>query len=226
MMLTFKSLQEFIDQRAKLHGRPPVRFVLHDGLLERGTFFQPHAFVDDGRKDEVSIGFPEHVLQLCREFRRSPLDEVEHDSDDAQLLVVYLYHAGNSVGRKSGTIPPFHDRMRGALPWYRTWFSTSSCCSDSCCYAPCGIMGGQALAPEGIRGHPSLCRRRASAPVTRNPFLASPASLPVPPVSRQHRHQRPRHLRRHHRSPPAGDARAKWRPHSLAAPIRPVRSRA
>jgi len=54
MMLTFKSLYEFIDQYAKLHGRPPVRFVLHDGLLKRGTFFQPHAFVDDGRKDSNS----------------------------------------------------------------------------------------------------------------------------------------------------------------------------
>jgi len=96
-MLAFKSLYEFIDQRAKLHGRPPVRFVLHDGLLKRGTFFQPHTFVDDGRKDEVSIGFPEHVLQFRREFRRSPLDEVEHDSYDAQILIETSLHLLNRL---------------------------------------------------------------------------------------------------------------------------------
>src|SRR5262249_32220839 len=39
--------------------------------------------------------------------------------------VVYLYRAGNSVARKSGTIPPYHDHVRGTLPWYRTSFSTS-----------------------------------------------------------------------------------------------------
>ena len=45
-------------------------------------------------------------------------------------------------------------------------------------------MRGQAIAPQGIRGHPSRCRRRASAPATRSRFLASPARPPVPPVSR------------------------------------------
>jgi hypothetical protein len=39
--------------------------------------------------------------------------------------VVYLYRAGNSVARKSGTIPPYHDHVRGTLPWYRTSFSPS-----------------------------------------------------------------------------------------------------
>jgi len=45
----------------------------------------------------------------------------------AQVLgpVVYLYRAGNSVARKSGTIPPYHAHVRGTLPWYRTSFSTS-----------------------------------------------------------------------------------------------------
>ena len=75
---------------------------------------------------------------------RSTYDAIAYLSN---RLVVYLQPAGNSVGRKSGTIPPFHDRMRGALPWYRTCFSTSSCCSDSCCYASCCIMCGQAIAP-------------------------------------------------------------------------------
>src|SRR5438128_6969106 len=42
----------------------------------------------------------------------------------SQILVVYLYRAGNSVARKSGTMPPYHDRVRGTLPWYRTCFST------------------------------------------------------------------------------------------------------
>src|SRR5262245_7257687 len=42
-----------------------------------------------------------------------------------QRTVVYLYRAGNSVARKSGTIPPYHDHVRGTLPWYRTSFSTS-----------------------------------------------------------------------------------------------------
>src|SRR6266852_4543705 len=71
----------------------------------------------------------------------------------------------------------------GTLPWYRTCFSTSWCCWDSCGSASCCIMPGQTSVPEGIRGHTSLCRR-ASAPATRSRFLASPASLPVPPVSR------------------------------------------
>ena len=30
--------------------------------------------------------------------------------------VVYLYRAGNSVARKSGKIPLYHDRLRGTLP--------------------------------------------------------------------------------------------------------------
>ena len=76
-----------------------MRFVLHDGLLECGTLFQPHAFVDDGRQDEVAIGFPEHVLELCREFRRFPLDKVEHDSYDAQLLVAPLRKGGKPLDK-------------------------------------------------------------------------------------------------------------------------------
>jgi hypothetical protein len=96
MMLTFKSLQEFINQRAKLHGRPPVRFVLHDGLLERRIFLQPYSFVDDGRKDEVPIGVPEHVLQLCSEFRRSTLDKVEHYPYDLQGFVEAPLHLVNT----------------------------------------------------------------------------------------------------------------------------------
>jgi len=87
MRLTRKALQEFIHELPKLHSRPPVWFVLHNGLLERRTFFQPHAFVDDGRKDEVAIGFPEYVLELGREFRRSPLHKVEHDSHNTQRLI-------------------------------------------------------------------------------------------------------------------------------------------
>jgi hypothetical protein len=97
MMLTFKSLQEFINQRAKLHGRPPVRLVLHDGLLERRTFFQSYSFVDDGRKNEVSIGVPEHVLQLCGEFRRSTLDKVEQYPYDLQGFVEAPLHLVNRL---------------------------------------------------------------------------------------------------------------------------------
>src|SRR6516164_7726346 len=82
-------------------------------------------------------------------------------------------------------------------------------------------MPGQTRVPEGIRGPPSLCHRRASAPATRNRFLVSPVSPPVRPVSRRRRHQRlgplPSHRRR---SPPAGDGHARWTPRSLSAPIR------
>jgi hypothetical protein len=68
------------------------------------------------------------------------------------------------------------------------------------------MMRGQAIAPQGIRGHPSLCCRRASAPATRSRFLVSPVSLPVQPVSRRPRDQRLRDLPPRRRSPPAGDA--------------------
>jgi hypothetical protein len=50
--------------------------------LERGTFFQSYAFVDDGRKNKVPIGVPEHILELCSEFRRSTLDKVEYYPED------------------------------------------------------------------------------------------------------------------------------------------------
>jgi amino acid transporter len=136
----------------------------------------------------------------------------------AVLSVVYLYRAGNSVARKSGKIPPYHDRVRGTLPWYRTCFSTSWCCWDSCGSASCCIMPGQTSMPEGIRGHPSLCRRRASAPATRSRFLASPACPPVPPVSRPTRPHLNRPVARHPASCPRGDGRARWTPLSTSAP--------
>jgi Luciferase-like monooxygenase len=62
--------------------------------------------------------------------------------------VVYLHPAGNSVARKSGTIPPFHHWMRGALPWYRICFSTSCCSWDSCGCASCCLGGGPTTAPH------------------------------------------------------------------------------
>src|SRR5712691_10367567 len=140
--------------------------------------------------------------------------------------VVYLYRAGNSVARKSGTIPPYHDRVRGTLPWYRTCFSTSWCCWYFCGSASCCIIPGQTSVPQGIRGHPSLCRRRASAPATRSRFLASPARPPVPPVRRPPSTDPSRPGARHPVSCPRGDGRARWTPRSISARIRTVRIRA
>src|SRR6266446_6591338 len=141
---------------------------------------------------------------------------------EVRYWVVYLYRAGNSVARKSGTMPPYHDRVRGTLPWYRTCFSTSWCCWDSCGSASCCIMPGQTSMPEGIRGHPSLCRR-ACAPAPRSRFLASPASPPVPPVSRPTRTHPSRPVARHPASCPRGDGRARWIPRSISVPVPPVR---
>ena len=39
------------------------------------------------------------------------------DCPEGHREVVYLQHAGNAVASTSGTIPPFHDRVRGGLPW-------------------------------------------------------------------------------------------------------------
>src|SRR5215831_17329908 len=86
---------------------------------------------------------------------------------------MYLYPAGNAVASTSGTIPPFHHLCEGALPWYHTCFSTSSYSWGSSGSASCCIMPGQTRVPEGIRSHPTLCRRRASVPATRSRFLAS-----------------------------------------------------
>ena len=68
-----------------------------------------------------------------------------------------------------------------------------------------------------VRRHPNQPRHRASAPASRSPFLASPTSPTVPPVSRQPRHQPPSR-------PPAPciisrrDGRARW---NLAAFLPP-----
>src|SRR5262249_12180895 len=51
------------------------------------------------------------------------IDQRLIETADLKQLVVYLYRAGNSVARKSGTIPPYHDHVRGTLPWDRTSFS-------------------------------------------------------------------------------------------------------
>ena len=85
---------------------------------------------------------------------------------------------------------------------------------------------GQAIAPQGIRGHRSLCRRRASAPATRSRFLASPARPPATPVRRPTRTHPSRPVAHHPASCPRGDGRARWRPRSIAAHIRTVRIRA
>src|SRR5438105_4109734 len=70
-------------------------------------------------------------------------------------------------------------------------------------------MPGQTSVPEGIRGHPSLCRHRASAPATRSRFLASPASPPVPPVSRPTSTSPSRPVVRHPARSPRGAAHLK-----------------
>jgi hypothetical protein len=76
--------------------------------------------------------------------------------------------------------------------------------------------------PEGSRGHPSLCRHRASAPAPRSRFLASPARPPGPPVSWPTRTHPTRLGARHLASCPRGDGRARWTPSSIAARIRLV----
>jgi hypothetical protein len=140
-----------------------------------------------------------------------------------QHRVVYLYRAGNSVARKSGKIPPSNDRVRGTLPWYRPCFSPSWCCWDFCGSASCCIMPGQTSVPEGIKGHPSLCHHRASAPATRSRFLASPARPPVPPVSRPTSTDPSRPVVRHPAWLPREDGRARSTPPTISVPVPPVR---
>src|SRR6266851_2520360 len=125
-------------------------------------------------------------------------------------------------GKYPHSTEPVPDRVRGTLPWYRTCFSTSWCCWDSCGSASCCMMPGPTSVPEGIRSHPSLCRRRASVPAPRSRFLASPVSPPVPPVSRPTRTHPNRPVARHPARSPRVAARARWTPRRTSAPSRPV----
>src|SRR2546421_8683833 len=57
----------------------------------------------------------------------------------------------HSIARTSGKIPPFHNCVRGTLPWPRTCFFMSCCCWDSWGFASCCIGCGPTTAPQGIR---------------------------------------------------------------------------
>ncbi len=122
---------------------------------------------------------------------------------------------------KPGKIPSLLHLYEGGLPWYPISFFTSWCWSAWCGCASCSIGRGQAIASQGIRSHPSLCRR-VSAPATRSRFLVLPASPPVPPVSRPTTTYPSRPVARHPVSCPRGDGRARWRPLSTSAPMPPA----
>src|SRR5215472_9643018 len=83
-------------------------------------------------------------------------------------------------------------------------------------------MPGQTRVPEGIRSHPSLCRRRASVPATRSRFLVSPVSPPVLPVSTPPPPTRTPPQRRSHASCPRGGAAARSTPLRTSARTRTV----
>jgi len=84
------------------------------------------------------------------------------------------------------------------------------------------MMPGQTSVPEGIRGHPSLCRHRASAPATRSRFLVSPARPPVPPVRRPTSTNPSNPVARHPASCPRAAARARWTRRRTSALIHTV----
>src|SRR5882672_11294270 len=109
------------------------------------------------------------IISLCREPYEAKVSRTGLTGGMGRRTVrqrALCLPSGNSVASTSGTIPPFHHRCEGALPWYRTCFSTSWCCWDSCGSASCCIMSGQTRVPEGRRGPPSLCRPRLCAPAT------------------------------------------------------------
>ena len=91
----------------------------------------------------------------------------------------------------------------------------------SCCMLP-GLA--KALRHSGDQWSPSC--HRASAPATRSRFLASPASPPVPPVSRPTSMDPSRPVARHPARSPRVAARARWTPRGTSARIRIVRIRA
>jgi hypothetical protein len=80
---------------------------------------------------------------------------------------------------------------------------------------------GQVTVPR-VRRQPNPRHHCVGAAARRTPLLAASTSRTVRPVRRWPRPQRPRHLPPRHCSPPAGDARARWTPRSMAAPMPPA----
>src|SRR5438445_452541 len=118
-----------------------------------------------------------------------------------------------AVGRRVTTLCKGEDGLHQQLALYHVYHNF------------CLLHGlAKALRHSGDQWSPSC--HRASAPATRSRFLASPARPPVPPVSRLTRTHPNRPGARHPASCPRGDGRARWRPRSISARLRPVRIRA